>query len=106
MFVKGNEVKAVDMAPGIMRKVLTYNEDIMVCEITLKKDSILAEHSHMNLQNTYIAQGKLKLIVEGKEYILTAGDSILMEGDVIHSGVALEDTKAIDTFAPMRKDFL
>ena len=42
----------------------------------------------------------------GKIVIVKAGDGIYMEPDIIHGAVCLEAGILIDTFSPMRADFL
>lgn len=106
MFVTGKDVIEKEVAPGIIRKILTYNDDLMVCEFFVKKGAVLQEHHHMHLQNTYIICGKLEFTVDGETKVVTDGDSILMEPNAPHSVVGLEDTRVIDVFSPMRKDFL
>ena len=106
MFVTGKEIVEKEVAPGIFRKILTYNEELMVCEFFIKKGAVLSEHHHTNLQNTYVISGKLEFTVAGETKVVTDGDSILMEADVPHGVIGLEDTRVIDVFSPMRKDFL
>ncbi|MGE4214359.1 MAG: cupin domain-containing protein [Anaerotignaceae bacterium] len=106
MFVTGKEIIAKEVSPGIFRKILTYNDKLMVCEFLIKKGAVLKEHHHINLQNTYVISGKLEFSVNGETRVVTDGDSILMEEDAPHSVVGLEDTRVIDVFSPMRKDFL
>lgn len=106
MFVTGKEIIAKEVSPGIFRKILTYNDELMVCEFFIKKGAVLNEHHHINLQNTYIISGKLEFTVDGETKVVTDGDSILMEANAPHGVVGLEDTRVIDVFSPMRKDFL
>jgi len=106
MFVTGKDVIAKEVSPGIFRKILTYNNELMVCEFFIKKGAVLNEHHHINLQNTYVISGKLEFSVDGETRVVTDGDSILMEADALHSVVGLEDTRVIDVFSPMRKDFI
>ena len=37
MFVYNNEVTPTPCEPGVSRKVLTYSDDLMMCEITFEK---------------------------------------------------------------------
>ena len=37
MFAYNNEVTATPCEPGVSRKVLTYSEELMMCEITFEK---------------------------------------------------------------------
>ena len=106
MFTYNNEVVAVPAGTGVQRKVLSHSEDLMICEITLEKDSVIAAHAHPHEQITYIISGKCRYTVGEETKEVSAGDSVLIPGDVPHSIVVLETMKVIDAFTPARKDFL
>ena len=67
--------------------------------------SVTALHTHPAEQFTYIVSGKLKYYIEDREYILNAGDLIVVPSYVPHGNEALEDTVTIESFAPMRPEF-
>ena len=106
MILREKDVMEKEVATGIFRKILTYNEDLMVCSFELKKGALLPEHVHINTQSSYVVKGKLKFFLDGKENILEAGDNIFMVPNVPHRVEVLEDSKIIDVFTPMRKDFV
>jgi quercetin dioxygenase-like cupin family protein len=45
-------------------------------------------------------------MINGEKKILEAGDGFYIEPDVPHGAVCLEEGILIDTFSPMRQDFL
>jgi quercetin dioxygenase-like cupin family protein len=106
MFTFNKEVTAVEAAPGIMRKVMSYTKELMVCEFTLKKGSHLPAHHHPHVQSTYVISGQLKYIIDGEEKVINDGDTALMKANQVHEIMVLEDTKVIDVFTPMRDDFI
>lgn len=106
MFTYNNEIQATPMVEGVFRKVLSYSENLMVCEITLEQGSVIAAHAHPHEQITYIISGKCRYTVGEETREVSAGDSVLIPGDVMHSIVVLETMKVIDAFSPARKDFL
>jgi quercetin dioxygenase-like cupin family protein len=54
----------------------------------------------------YVISGSFEVTCEGEKKILKAGDSYLIKPDQIHGVVALEDSKLLDVFTPMREDFI
>jgi len=106
MFVFNQEVTETPCEPGISRKILSYCDDLMMCEITFKKGAQGNTHSHQHLQITYIAKGSFEFTIDGETKIVNQGDSVFMPSNAIHGAKALEDGVLIDVFNPMRGDFL
>lgn len=106
MFTFNHEITAVPAGHGVTRKVLSYSDTIMVCEIILEQGSVIAAHTHPHEQITYIISGKCSYTVGEETKEVGAGDSVLIPGNVPHSIVVLETMKVIDAFTPAREDFL
>ena len=105
-FVWNQEVTPVEMLPGIVRKTLSYSENMMVCEVRLAKGAVLRSHHHIHQQSSNIISGSVRYTVGDREEIVGAGDSVMIDADVPHAVVALEDTLVIDVFSPMRPEYL
>jgi len=72
-----------------------------------KKGAVVPTHHHPNEQFSVITKGSCRVTVDGKEYIVSAGQAIVIPPNAVHSFEALEDdTYDIDFFAPARKDWL
>ncbi|WP_312651165.1 cupin domain-containing protein [Proteiniclasticum sp.] len=106
MFVYNQEVERVNCDEGVYRKILSYNEDMMMCEIEFKRGAVGARHAHPHLQVTYIIRGSFEFTIGDETKVVKAGDSLLMPPDVPHGTLALEDGMLVDVFSPMREDFL
>lgn len=107
IFVLNAEQVAANPEPGVHRKILTYNENLMVCEITLENGCTTKAHTHVHDQVTYVVEGCVEFEVNGKKSLVRAGDSVYMPSNCLHSITrVLEDSKIVDVFNPMRKDFL
>ena len=106
MFTYNDEIQSTPMRQGVLRKVLSHSENLMICEITLEKGSVIPKHAHPHEQITYIISGKCRYTVGEETKEVGAGDSVLIPGNVSHSIVILEDMKVIDAFTPAREDFL
>lgn len=107
MYVENKSIELTDLGGGIVRKVLAYNENIMSVELKFDKGAIGVKHSHPHEQIGYLISGSLLYQEDGLEdKVLVAGDTYCVGPDVVHGVVALEDTKLLDIFTPMRKDFV
>jgi quercetin dioxygenase-like cupin family protein len=53
-----------------------------------------------------VLSGALRFTMEGKDVVVRAGDVLVIPPNVVHSAVALEDTDDIDSFSPLREDWL
>lgn len=92
--------------PGVTRRILTYTEELMMCEISFEKGARGNEHKHPHLQITYIGKGSFEFHVGEEVKIVSQGDSVFIPSDTLHSVCALEEGILVDVFNPMRNDFL
>ena len=107
MYTENKNVPAKDLGGGVMRKVLSYSEKLMACELTFEKGAVGAPHSHPHEQIGYIISGKLVYQEEGQaDKILETGDTYYVAPNVVHGVQILEETKLLDIFTPMREDFV
>ena len=106
MFVFNNDVKATPCEPGVSRKVLTYSDELMMCEIHFEKGARGNTHAHKHLQITYIAKGAFEFTIGDETRIVKAGDSVYMPSEVSHGVVCLEEGILVDVFNPKRDEFL
>ena len=107
MVTENKNIAPTDLGGGVMRKVLSYSEKLMACELTFEKGAVGAPHSHPHEQIGYIMSGKLVYQEEGcEDRILGTGDTYYVAPNVVHGVQILEDTKLLDIFTPMREDFI
>ena len=100
-----SEVPKEQLTPMITRQVVT-GEKAMAGMIALKKGAYVPKHSHESEQLTYVFEGSLRLIVAGQEFVVKAGEILVIPSFVEHEATALEDTLELDIFSPIRKDWL
>ena len=100
------KTEAQETAPGVVRRVLAYCDNVMCVENTFKKGSIGAMHNHPHTQITYVASGKFEFTIDGEVHTVSKGDTLLKQDVVMHGCTCLEDGILIDIFTPMREDFL
>lgn len=101
---KIKNIKAKELATGITG-YYAHGEKHSFGLVELKAGSSVPEHHHMNEQITYILEGRLDMVIDGKPYTLTQGMFYVIPADVKHSAVAVTDCKLIDTFSPVREDY-
>ena len=106
MFQKHSERGYVPALPGIERKTTVYGERTLLSEFRLKAGSQLPRHSHPYEQTGYLVKGRIRLKVDMDEYDVTPGDSWCISIHAEHSAEALEDSLAVEVFAPVREDYL
>lgn len=106
MIVSRNKVPFTTPFDGLERRVLAYNDNIMLVEHVMEKGSIFPEHSHPHDQIGYLLMGRLRVLCDGEEYYLEEGDSFAVKGGVLHQVFALEDSIALDFFNPVREDYV
>lgn len=106
MFVYNREIPLDDLGGGVQRKILAYSENIMSVEVHFEKGAIGSLHSHPHEQLTYVLSGSFEFTIGDETKIVNAGDVLYKQPDVMHGCVCLEKGVLLDTFTPMRKDFI
>lgn len=89
------------------RAVLNYSENIMSVLIRFDHSTKSVDlHHHPHEQITYVLSGRYKFFAGDKSYIVSKGDSLRFLPDEPHGCIVLEAGELLDTFTPMRTDFL
>jgi quercetin dioxygenase-like cupin family protein len=94
------------VGPGVSRKILGYDEQLMLVCAKFEQGAVGALHHHPHRQVTYVAAGKFEVEIDGAKRTLVTGDSFFVAPDLVHGAVALEAGMLVDVFAPARQDFL
>jgi quercetin dioxygenase-like cupin family protein len=95
-----------ELGGGVSRKMLGYDNQIMMVLVNFEKGAVGSPHSHFHTQATYCVAGKFEFEIDGVKQIVSGGDGVYIEPNLVHSTVCLEAGKLIDTFSPVREDFL
>jgi quercetin dioxygenase-like cupin family protein len=95
------------VADGIARRLVGGSHGTAL-QVLLSSGTTLAAHAHPHEQFTHVVSGSLHFRVgEGtdrREHTLDPGSIVHVPGGVLHETHALEDTVAIEFFAPARDD--
>ena len=96
----------VEQLNALLGRQVLHTEHMTISRLTLTKGAVVPEHHHINEQVTTVVQGKLLFLMEGKEQIVNAGESLVIPPNVPHRVETLEDSIAVDTFVPRREDWI
>jgi quercetin dioxygenase-like cupin family protein len=105
MFFPNEGAKAVEMLPGLMRRVLATSDKLMLCEFRFEEGVEVPQHTHFHDQVGYVVSGRMRMVMGEQTLECGPGDSYHAPPDVPHSGVALEPSVVIDVFSPPREDY-
>lgn len=106
MFGFNKDARPTPCEPGVTRRILTFSDNLMMCEITFEKGAKGNFHSHVHEQITYIAEGSFSFTIDGETKVVNKGDSVYMPSNTEHGVTCLEAGKLVDVFSPKREDFL
>ena len=105
-FQIGAEMPWENPGPGITRQIMAYDGQLMMVKVHFEKGAVGTMYEHYHSQATYVASGKFELTIGTEKRILVEGDGYYVAPDLIHGCVCLEEGVLIDTFSPVRADFL
>jgi quercetin dioxygenase-like cupin family protein len=105
-FIFGNNIEWENIGEGIQRKILGFDENLMMTLVDFKKNSRGTIHSHPQRQVTYIIRGSFEVQIEDEKRILKQGDSFFILPSIMHGVMALDDALLVEVFSPLREDFL
>ena len=106
MFAESDIIPWEDTDPGVKRKIMAYDDKLMMVVVSFIKGSVGYLHSHPHRQVSYIVSGKFEVEINGEKKILKEGDSYFAAPNLKHGVVCLEEGKLIDVFTPVSEDFL
>jgi quercetin dioxygenase-like cupin family protein len=96
-----------DQVNPLLTRKFVVGEKGMLMLITLKKGCVVPMHKHPEEQFSYVLKGKTNYKIAGKApVIVEQGGVVHLPGNLEHGLEALEDTLALDIFAPVRKELL
>lgn len=107
MIKLNDDVLLEKLEEKVSRKVLITGDSLMMVEVYFKEGGIGQPHAHDNHEQvSYVVKGRFEVEVDGVKKILTSGDSFYANKKSTHGVKALEDSILLDTFTPIREDFL
>lgn len=105
-FLLGDEMEWEVVGEGVKRKIMGYDDTIMLVNVSFEKGAIGPMHEHYQAQVTYVINGQFEIKIGDDTKIVKEGDSFYVEPHVWHGAVCIEDGVLIDVFSPIREDFM
>tara|TARA_B100000029_G_scaffold443503_1_gene462619 strand:- start:2306 stop:2656 length:351 start_codon:yes stop_codon:yes gene_type:complete len=100
-----DSIQQDNLINGIKRRIIT-GEKVMLGRIYFPKGAKVPSHTHESEQITHVISGCLKFSINGENILVRAGQTLVIPCYEEHSAEALEETDEIDTFSPIRTDWI
>ena len=99
------DVEQEELSVGIRRRVI-HSGRLTTARIYLDSGAVVPRHHHDNEQISHVLEGRLRFEFDGGSLEAGPGDAVEIPSNEPHRVVALEDSLAMDVFAPVREDWL
>lgn len=106
LFVTPSDSGWTPTEPGVRRRILTHNDQLMVVEVAFETGAVGSLHSHPHVQASVVADGVFEVTIEGRTERLEKGGSFIVPSNAVHGCRAIEAGRLIDAFTPARAEFL
>jgi quercetin dioxygenase-like cupin family protein len=105
-FIENDQLDWQVVGEGVKRKIMSYDDRLMLVKVSFEKGSIGTLHQHYHTQITHVESGAFEVEIDGVKKVLKGGDAFYITPNVMHGVVCLEAGVLIDVFSPMREDFV
>lgn len=106
MFQPKTDQGFITVFDGIERKTTVYGDKTLMSEFRLQGGKDLPRHSHPHEQTGVLISGRIVLLIGDEEIEAAPGDTWCIAGGVEHGARILENSLAVEVFAPVREDYL
>lgn len=105
-FIENENVPWQEVEKGVHRKLMAYDEKLMLVKVKFETGGIGALHRHHHSQITQVESGVFEIEIDGQKKLLRRGDVYYIPPEALHGAVCIEAGELIDVFSPMREDFV
>lgn len=105
-FMRHADAKAEIMNNGITKRILSYDESLMVEELVFEEGAQSKTHTHTPVQIPYVKSGVFEFTAGGKTFVLQEGDTAYMGPDEPHCVKCIKEGTLVVAFSPVREDYL
>jgi len=105
-FIEDNELAWEETGPGVKRKIMAYDQNLMMVKVAFEKGAIGSLHNHPHVQMALVESGSFEVEIDGVKQVLKKGDVYHVPSGLVHGVVCLEEGMLIDVFNPAREDFI
>lgn len=105
-FLIGDEMDWETVGEGVKRKIMGYDDSLMLVNVSFDTGGIGLMHQHYHAQVTYVHSGQFEVTIGEERRTLKGGDCFYIPPHKMHGAVCLEAGVLIDVFSPIREDFM
>lgn len=105
-FIFGEDMEWEVVGEGLKRKIMAYDDKIMLVKVDFQEGAIGAMHEHYHSQVTYVVSGEFRLTIGDETKTVKGGDAFYIPPHVMHGAVCTVPGVLIDVFSPIREDFM
>ena len=105
-FLLGDEIEWEVVGEGVKRKIMGYDDKIMLVNVHFDEGGIGPMHEHYHSQVTYVVGGEFELTIGEETKMMKGGDCFYIPPNVIHGAICRKSGVLIDVFSPIREDFM
>ena len=105
-FLLDNDQEWETVNEGVRRKIMGYDDKIMLVKVDFADGGIGYEHKHHHSQVTYVAGGEFEFTIAGETQTVKEGDSVYIPPHALHGAKCTKAGVLIDVFSPIREDFM
>ena len=105
-FIFGDDMAWETVGEGLKRKIMGYDDKIMLVKVDFQVGAIGTLHEHHHSQVTYVESGSFDFTIGDATKTVKGGDTVYIPPHVLHGAICTEAGVLIDVFSPMREDFL
>ena len=98
-------IEKKELLPGFKVRFI-HTENLTFAFWEIKAGSQLPGHSHVHEQTSQITEGKFEITIGQDISVLQQGKIAIIPSNTEHSGRAITDCKIVDTFYPLREDYM
>lgn len=106
VFIENRDLPWQQMDEGVKRKIMSYDDRLMLVKVAFQTGAVGTLHQHPHTQITHVESGIFEVEISGEKRVLKTGDAFYIPPNVMHGALCLEAGVLIDTFSPMREDFV
>jgi quercetin dioxygenase-like cupin family protein len=105
-FITDNDLTWETVAPGMRRKIMSYDDHLMLVKVEFEAGGIGVLHQHFHSQTSYVERGEFEVTIGDETTVLRTGDVFYVQPNMMHGAKALTDGVLLDIFSPIREDFM
>ncbi len=106
VFIADQDLEWEVVGGGVRRKIMAYDNSIMLVKAEFQLGSIGPIHQHFHSQVTYVESGIFEVTIGSDKKKLKTGDAFYIPPHEPHGAICLEAGVLIDVFTPIREDFM